>query len=291
MGSMGSYVRNSRLVWMFVLGLALSILPACGGGPPPSPYGTYVPPASSSDPGTRQPGSGPPYNLNRSRVQVVERPLTSGSAGGSAVHEVAPMETLWRISKMYDVPVDTICQANGMRSGDPIKIGQKLMIPNARGFRNVIPLYPNTKWKYIIIHHTATEIGKAMLIDRAHNDRGFWQGLGYHFLIDNGTLEKGDGQIEASPRWIKQQDGAHCKAGGMNYQGIGVALVGNFTYETPTARQMDSLAYLLETLMRYYGISAANVMGHRDVPGANTECPGRLFPWSTVRQSIAGPWR
>ncbi len=224
-------------------------------------------------------------------LQVVGNPLSTVSSSAPIVHEVGPMETIWRISKMYGVSIETICRANGITPNDALKIGQKLNIPQAKGFRNIVTLYPSSKWTYIIVHHTATEIGKASLINQAHNDRGFWQGLGYHFLIDNGTLGKGDGQIEASPRWIKQEDGAHCKAGGMNFKGIGVALVGNFDHDTPTAKQIQSLGYLVGTLMSYYRIPPANVMGHRDVPGASTDCPGKLFPWSTVRQSIASYYR
>ena len=74
-----------------------------------------------------------------------------------------------------------------------------------------------------------------------------------------------------------------CKANGMNESGIGIALVGNFTQDCPTPAQLDSLAYLLQTLCTYYKIPACNVKGHRDVDGANTQCPGARFPWSNVR--------
>ncbi len=80
----------------------------------------------------------------------------------------------------------------------PIYQGQKLIIPNAKGVSEYYSPLPNSRWKYIVIHHTATDVGKAYLINRSHLDRGFWNGLGYHFLIDNGTLGKGDGQIEAA---------------------------------------------------------------------------------------------
>jgi N-acetyl-anhydromuramyl-L-alanine amidase AmpD len=203
-------------------------------------------------------------------------------------HEVGPLETVWRLSRMYDVPEKQIYAANGIRPNDPIHIGQKLTIPDAKMMRHVIPLYPARRWKHIIIHHTASDFGKATLINRVHEDRGFWQGIGYHFLIDNGTLGKGDGQIEVSPRWIKQLVGAHCKAGGMNSTGIGIALVGNFNGEPPTRSQMESLSYLLRTLSRYYHIPSRNIMGHRDVPKAATECPGKRFPWFQVRHSLAG---
>ena len=219
--------------------------------------------------------------------QVAEQSLTNLGAPRTITHEVGPLETVWRIAKMYDVTPESIYAANHLRPGDPIANGQKLVVPNARSLRHVIPLYVNRQWRYIIVHHTATDIGSARRIDKAHEDRGFWNGLGYHFLIDNGTLGKGDGQIEASPRWIRQQVGAHCKAGGMNDCGIGVSLVGNFNEETPTANQMQSLVYLLKTLCRYYHIPYGNVMGHREVEGAATDCPGKRFPMTVLRQNIS----
>jgi len=205
----------------------------------------------------------------------------------TVTHEVAPLETIWRLSRMYDVPEESIYLANNLKPGETIHIGQKLLIPNARPLRHVISLYPNERWRYIIIHHTASDMGKALLINNYHHDRGFWNGLGYHFVIGNGTLGKLDGQIEVSPRWIKQLQGAHCKAGGMNERGIGIALVGNFNEHHPTQAQLDSLSYLLRLLTDYYKIPSSRVMGHRDVEGARTDCPGKRFPWPTIRQCLA----
>jgi len=204
----------------------------------------------------------------------------------TVTHEVAPMESVWRIAKMYEVPEQSIYEANQLKPGDPIRIGQKLVVPNAKGVRNVVPLYASSRWRYLVIHHTATEIGKATLIHNSHQDRGFWKGLGYDFLIDNGTLGKGDGQIEVSPRWIKQQTGAHCQAGGMNTQGIGIALVGNFNAEHPTRAQLESLVYLVTTLRQYYQIPVSNVIGHGSVTGAKTDCPGKHFPWQAFVKQV-----
>lgn len=261
--------------------------------PPPS-YRVYSPPPAPSGPQTSRMQSAPniPHTVPRASSprtdRVEEKCVVRLDAPKTITHEVGPLETLWRLSRMYDVPEEKICAANGIRRNDPIHIGQKLIIPNTRMMRHVIPLYSETRWKYIIIHHTASDFGKATLINRVHEDRGFWRGIGYHFLIDNGTLGKGDGQIEVSPRWIKQMSGAHCKAGGMNETGIGIALVGNFNNDLPTRSQMESLAYLLQTLSRHYQISSAKVMGHRDVTGAATDCPGKRFPWYQVRQCLAG---
>lgn len=197
----------------------------------------------------------------------------------NVLHEVGPGETVWRISKMYDVGMQDIVIANNLRDPERLEKGQKLLIPNAAPLRSVIPLWPSNKWKYIIIHHSATEEGKALSFDYVHMNKRRWKGLGYHFVIDNGTSGKEDGQIEVSPRWLHQEDGAHCKASGMNYRGIGICLVGNFNMDRVSAHQMQSLVKLVDELRKYYRIPNARILGHGQVPGANTDCPGKQFPW------------
>ncbi len=194
-------------------------------------------------------------------------------------HEVGPGETAWRISKMYDVDITDIARANNLRDVTKLKMGQKIVIPNAAPMTALIPLYSNRKWKYIIVHHSATSIGSALTLNRGHKRRGFINGLGYHFLIDNGSAGKSDGQIEISPRWIKQQRGAHCKAAKMNTKAIGICLVGNLSKRRATRKQMESLIALINTLRRRYRIPVRNVLGHGEVRGARTECPGKFFPW------------
>jgi len=196
-------------------------------------------------------------------------------------HTVAPGETLWRISKVYDVDIDDIMRANRLNKRTELTMGQRLLIPGAMPATSVIPLYPSNKWRYIIIHHSASEEGSALLFHRSHtNYRGFSRGLGYQFVIDNGSYEKPEGYIEVSPRWIKQQDGAHCKASGMNHKAIGICLVGNFSKEDVSDKQLSSLVYLVNILKRYYNIPQRNILGHGQVRGANTECPGKRFPWN-----------
>ena len=211
--------------------------------------------------------------------------ITSGFRAG-VYHSVAPGETLWRIAKMYDVDIKQIQKANNIGDVTDIEIGTRLYIPAAAARKHVITLYPSKKWKYIIIHHSATDIGNSQQFNTAHKNRG-WSGVGYDFVIDNGTCGKADGQIETSPRWIKQQDGAHCKAGGMNSQGIGICLVGNFSQDSVSPRQLDSLVFLVDKLRDYYKIPDSRIMGHGQVPGASTECPGTRFPWATFRKRLS----
>jgi len=200
-------------------------------------------------------------------------------------HTVAPGETLWRIGKMYDVDINTLKRVNRINNVKDLDIGKKLYIPEAAPRKDVITLYPSRKWKYIIVHHSATDRGNSEHFDLAHKNRG-WKGVGYHFVIDNGTYGKEDGQIETTPRWIKQLDGAHCKAGKMNKNGIGICLVGNFSEEGVSSRQLQSLSTLTNKLKKYYKIPSKRIMGHGQVPGARTECPGTKFPWKKFRSQI-----
>jgi N-acetyl-anhydromuramyl-L-alanine amidase AmpD len=178
-----------------------------------------------------------------------------------------------------------IADANWLKSGAQLKSGQRILIPSAAPARPVIPLFPSNKWKYIIIHHTATDIGSALLLDESHKNRG-WAGLGYHFLINNNTENKPDGHIESSLRWLRQENGAHCKASGMNEKGIGIAIVGNFSNGYISQKQLTTLIYAVNVLKKYYKIPNLNIIGHRDVPGANTECPGTHFPWQEFISQI-----
>lgn len=211
---------------------------------------------------------------------IPERVITGPEILRSDVyHEVAPGETVWRISKMYQVSTESIEIANNLRDISKLEKGQLLFIPDAAPLRSVIPLLTSRKWDYIIIHHSATDVGNALSFDYVHSKKRNWKGLGYHFVIDNGTSGKPDGHIEVSPRWIHQDNGAHCKAGSMNYKGIGVCLVGNFNEDNVTPRQMEALIYLVNELKKHYDIPKSRILGHGQVKDANTECPGRKFPW------------
>ncbi|MDP2981504.1 MAG: LysM peptidoglycan-binding domain-containing protein, partial [Candidatus Omnitrophota bacterium] len=120
------------------------------------------------------------------------------------VHEVGPGETVWRISKMYDIPIEDIVRVNNLSDATQLEKGQRLIVPNAAPMRSVVPLYPNDMWKYIIIHHSATDVGNALSFDYIHSHKRLWKGLGFHFVIDNGTGDTKNGHIEVSPRWLHQ---------------------------------------------------------------------------------------
>ncbi|MCZ7646488.1 MAG: peptidoglycan recognition protein family protein [Planctomycetota bacterium] len=130
-------------------------------------------------------------------------------------------------------------------------------------------------WKYIVLHHSASATGSAASFDRAHKARG-WDGLGYHFVIGNGS-GSGDGEVEVGYRWKQQERGAHAGNAEFNTHGVGICLVGNFEETHPTPRQMAALNALVRYLQGRCNVPASRIIGHGDVPGKDTQCPGKHF--------------
>jgi N-acetyl-anhydromuramyl-L-alanine amidase AmpD len=140
------------------------------------------------------------------------------------------------------------------------------------------PQAPERPWRWIVIHHSATDVGSAAAFDAFHRGARHWDELGYHFVIGNGG-GSGDGLVEVGSRWPKQKWGAHCRVGNneeYNYFGVGICLVGNFDRRPPGEAQMASLARLVDYLSARYRIDDAHIIGHGQV--GDTRCPGRCFP-------------
>ena len=223
------------------------------------------------------------------RPPKMVQPVPVGQpAYGGVMHTLVKGETVWRLAETYDVKADTILKANHIADPSSLKVGSQIWIPGvARPLRTLPYLPDSSKWEYIVIHHSATEVGNAELFDKGHRRRGFWNGLGYHFVIDNGTAGTRPGEIETSHRWLHQMDGAHCNAMDMNQKGIGICLVGNFDEEKVSPAQFNSLVWLIRQLQAKYHIPAHRVLRHHDVPGKNgTHCPGKSFPWSQLRKQL-----
>jgi N-acetylmuramoyl-L-alanine amidase len=151
------------------------------------------------------------------------------------------------------------------------------------------PASVEKKWTAIVIHHSATDKGNAAIFDKWHRESNHWEGVGYDFVIGNGTNSV-DGQVEVTFRWREQIAGAHC--GGTpgnwaNKDGIGICLVGNFNLTTPTAKQMQSLLELVRFLQKRYGIPKSRIYGHKTTPGARvTDCPGKKFPMTKFKSML-----
>lgn len=137
--------------------------------------------------------------------------------------------------------------------------------------------YHTKSWKYVVVHHSASNSGNATEFDKFHREiRGWKNGLGYHFVIGNGK-GSGNGEIEIGNRWKNQLHGAHAGVKEYNNYGIGICLVGNFNKSVPTAKQMTSLSALVDYLTKRCHIPPENILMHRHCK--STECPGIHFPY------------
>lgn len=133
------------------------------------------------------------------------------------------------------------------------------------------------RWKYIVIHHSGTDRGSEAIFDRYHREQNGWRGVGYDFVIGNGT-STADGLVEVTFRWERQMDGAHAGTKEHNKYGIGICLVGNFETAYPTAKQMEALVGLVNYLQERCRIPTRNVLFHRHIRPGGTRCPGKNFP-------------
>lgn len=135
---------------------------------------------------------------------------------------------------------------------------------------------PDSAVTHIVIHYSATPIEKdytAADIDQMHRDRGFNE-IGYHWFIrKDGTIERGRDLTQPG----RFEQGAHSK--GENDSSIGICYEGGVTLAAPntgfdsrTPAQKKSMIELIDQMQdRFPG---AIVEGHRDMPGAATQCPG-----------------
>lgn len=150
------------------------------------------------------------------------------------------------------------------------------------------PSYLEKQWTAIVIHHSGTTNGNAAIFDEWHRQGNHWEGVGYDFVIGNGT-DSADGRVEVTFRWRKQQTGAHCKTPNnwANKNAVGICLVGNFNNTAPTSHQMQSLVKLITFLQNRYGIPKSRIYGHKHTPGARaTDCPGRNFPMAQLKSML-----
>ncbi|MCB9949690.1 MAG: N-acetylmuramoyl-L-alanine amidase [Planctomycetaceae bacterium] len=186
------------------------------------------------------------------------------------------------------------CADGGEGTGTVRRATSEESASTAVGSRPAIELVVHTTkepirpWKFVVLHHTATESGSVESIDAAHKQRldvsgRPWKGIGYHFLIGNGNGMP-DGSVASTFRWNEQIAGAHAGAADYNQWGVGICLVGNFEEHRPTPKQIAALERLLTELRDEFGLGKDQILRHGDLKA--TACPGRLFEVERVTNRI-----
>lgn len=132
-------------------------------------------------------------------------------------------------------------------------------------------LISRNKPERLVIHHAAAENLSPEEIHQMHLDRG-WSGIGYHFYIrSDGTIYRGRDENKV---------GSH--VAGNNTNTLGICLEGNFEENGVSKEQLEALLNLSTYLCLKYDIS--DILKHNDLLA--TECPGRLFPFESIKYAI-----
>lgn len=141
---------------------------------------------------------------------------------------------------------------------------------------NDYPSRPLTQVTSLVIHHTATPLVTTLeAIANYHVNIKGWPGIGYHFVI------RADGTIFLTN--YLQTMSYH--AGAYNPISIGIALLGDYTYDQPTNAQITSANSLVSYLQGQVP-SAEIVEAHGQLQGMSTQCPG--LTWESWFWRITG---
>lgn len=178
--------------------------------------------------------------------------------GSIAVHEVKPFGK-------------AAMAARDFINGKNIDIGDILTMTDPAKRSEIPQLEGCEIFDRITLHHTNTfndsrksdeEIIRQ--VTALHLKRG-WDSIGYHFLIGrDGKIFKGRFPVDP---------GAHVK--GENQGNLGIALIGDFDLDLPSARQIDSLLTLVRNLKERATIKG--IFSHGELAKSRrTSCPGAL---------------
>jgi LysM repeat protein len=196
------------------------------------------------------------------------------------------------------------------------------MEPVIKDVRAQMPNYQNYKDKQrpgailgIAVHHSATAnystgapTGNAASFFNYHvNVRG-WAYGGYNYVITgSGEIEYAlDDKIPAYHAGFKDVDDSEGLEFGQywNNHYLAICLAGWFSenrtyqdssgntqripnqYTGPTSAQTESLLALIQSLRKKYKIPAENVLGHRELQGNGTTCPGYNLDPAQLRAKL-----
>ncbi len=140
------------------------------------------------------------------------------------------------------------------------------------------------RWRYIIVHHTASDVGDLEYYRRMHMEEHDWPDIAYHFVVDNGNGNTSVGQVEESNLWKERSINYSTKISYVNYFGIAVVMVGNFDKHPVPDLQREALVQLLTRLSREYSIPPERIVGHREV--WQTHCPGKYLNMVEIREEV-----
>ena len=131
-----------------------------------------------------------------------------------------------------------------------------------------------------VVHHTATRASlEPWEAATYHVNTLEWPGIAYHyFIVPDGTIYQ-----------TNKLETVSYHAGNANTKSIGVALAGNFYsgdgVGRPSLAQQRSLRWLHNVHLPAVLGRSIPLLGHKEVPGAQTACPGDNWDWHKLDES------
>jgi hypothetical protein len=128
---------------------------------------------------------------------------------------------------------------------------------------------PVTDITMIVVHHTA--VSKATTweaVARYHVEGNGWPGIAYHIGV-----QQRNGRVWVSLLNQPETRSYHAHAEG-NDHGLAVVIAGDYSTATPTMQEVDALRRIVAVVRSWATWAMLPVVGHKDVPGNDTTCPG-----------------
>lgn len=139
------------------------------------------------------------------------------------------------------------------------------------------------RFKYIVIHHSASTKGNYQIIKRWHAQRG-WYDAAYHLILSNGSTQIPLGHVEATQRYRSLSYSVGTRSKRCNLLGVHICIIGNY-HTRPMPKHLKAcVASAVQILQQKYHISDANVLLHRDC--SSSACPGKFITANAVHNWI-----
>lgn len=124
----------------------------------------------------------------------------------------------------------------------------------------------------VVLHHTGSDdpaitpqqLAELHVKDPKHQ----WPGIGFHYFIG------ADGAIQQTNRL----DTVCFHVVNNNPSSVGIVLAGRFDAAGPSAEQISSTAALLAWLLQELRLPMESILGHSELAGQETDCPGAAWP-------------
>lgn len=155
----------------------------------------------------------------------------------------------------------------------------------------------NERIRFLVFHYTAVDEATSLKLLTGEN-------VSAHYLISDQTDSRTDKPVVY--RLVSENRRAW-HAGVSNWNGrinlndssVGIEIVnpgftedmlGQKTWYPYREQQISALTALAKEIIRRYGITPDNVLGHSDIAPLRKQDPGRLFPWKALAAQGVGAW-